>query len=403
MCWRLHCPFRTRAAPEVRSTGDEITNILIFGITGMTGGAVLDATLGCAWFRVSGFSRVKKGQFYDYLVAKGVRMFTGDMNKPETLAIAMQGIHTVFLVTAYWDTCSVEMEFAQGVNVINMAIENDVKHLIYVGTDYSVATDCHKCHYLEGKARVENYIVSGGIPFTIIHMGFYFENLMSLFKPHRTGVNKFALAIPMEEVALNCGSVYDFGCCIGKIALDPHLYMFRTIELATSYLTVADMASKLDEYYSTMTFYDPKITIADYKTLELPETRALASMFRHYQTLPQWERTGTYDLYPAWRSFENWIKDSDKDFLSIIYGNKMESSIDPSYGPDSEWRKRPKFLSWMPSSRSLETKTMAAAAADRSTDIDAKYQELVYSMKEYSFRGITERVESAFGTSSPKK
>ena len=83
---------------------------------------------------------------------------------------------------------------SQGRIVIQAALDVGVRHLIYAGTDYNIMTyESIKCRYLDGKARVENLAVNCGIPVTIVHCGFFYENFLGLFKPHLTGDKEFAI------------------------------------------------------------------------------------------------------------------------------------------------------------------------------------------------------------------
>lgn len=52
----------------------------------------------------------------------------------------------------------------------------------YIGTVLSPFTHTHT-----------QKLLSTGIPFTIVQLGFYYENFLSVFKPHPTGKNEFAI------------------------------------------------------------------------------------------------------------------------------------------------------------------------------------------------------------------
>ncbi|KAH9513734.1 NmrA-like domain-containing protein 1 [Bulinus truncatus] len=347
MCWRPTCWVRRLSNASKLDAEDDVTNILIFGVTGMTGGAVAEAALGCAWFRVTGFTRMLQGEAYDELVSKGVSVFTGDMNKPYTIKEAMENIDTVFLTTTYWETMSVETEYQQGYNVVTAAVQCRVKHIIYVGAEYSMVTASERCKCLEGKAMIENYIVSTGIPYTIVHLGFYFENFLSLFKPHQTGKNDFAIALPMGPHGLNCGSIIDFGHCIAKMALRPDTYVFKTLKLATSYLTVTDIAEKLNAYFPDLNFYNPKIPLIAYRKFDFEGATELATMFAHYRTLTEWDRTTAMDLYSYNRTFEHWLKDTDRVLLEIIFENMDNFVSDNAFREAQEIMKK-KLLDTVP-------------------------------------------------------
>ncbi|CAG5128199.1 unnamed protein product, partial [Candidula unifasciata] len=201
--------------------------------------------------------------------------------------------------------------------------------------------------------------------------------------------------LPMGEVSLNCGSVYDFGCCIGKIALEPTSYLFRTIKLATSYLNVSEIAAKLDDHFPTMTFYDPKITLDDYRTLKLSEKNELTSMFGHYQTLPQWDRTTTYALYPTWRSFEQWIADSAKDLLCVLrFVNEKVFNTDTFDSTEALCTSRRRDLE-------SDKRNQGARHEQSRGESDTMYSQLLYRIKQLSLRGSAaerDEIDSAAGT-----
>ena len=77
--------------------------------------------------------------------------------------------------------------------MVNAALHAGVRHLIYAGTDYNKMTSNVKCRYLEAKSKIEDYIVNSGIPNTIVHLGFFYENFLGLFKPHKTAHNEYAI------------------------------------------------------------------------------------------------------------------------------------------------------------------------------------------------------------------
>ncbi|KAK6959583.1 nmrA-like family domain-containing protein 1, partial [Biomphalaria glabrata] len=335
---------RRASAGSKLDVEDDVTNILIFGVTGMTGGAVAEAALGCAWFRVTGFTRMLQGEAYDELVSKGVSVFTGDMNKPYTIKEAMDNIDTVFLTTTYWETMNAETEYQQGFNVVTAAVQCQVKHIIYVGAEYSMVTAAERCKCLEGKAMIENYIVSTGIPYTIVRLGFYFENFLSLFKPHQTSKNDFAIALPMANHGLNCGSIIDFGHCIAKLALRPDTYVFKTLKLATSYLTVTDIAEKLNTYFPDLNFYNPKIPLSAYRKFDFEGATELTTMFAHYRSLHEWDRTTAMELYSYNRTFEQWLKDTDRVLLEIIFENMDNFASDNVFRDANSFREQQEMM-----------------------------------------------------------
>jgi len=330
MCGRLCCPFRragkrTAKDPE---NDDDLTRILIFGVTGVTGGAVMEACTSCAWFITTGFTRATDGDFYDLLRGKDINVVSGDMGNYHSVLSAMDGIDTVFLTTHYWESMSTENEFIQGYNVINAAMASGVRHLIYASTDYSVLTCDWRCKYLEGKARIEQFISNCGIPSTIVHNGFFFENFLGLFKPHRTGKHEYALAMPLGQMGLNMCSVLDYGQCIAEIALKPKKFLYSTIKLAAEYLTVDEITEKFNINFSDpdvierrgmeLKFWNPKITMAEYKTLDFPAVEDLSAMWMHYRNSAEWDSQPIRSMFPQHYKLDKFIKEREKAFVEIL-------------------------------------------------------------------------------------
>ncbi|GFO01747.1 nmra-like family domain-containing protein 1 [Plakobranchus ocellatus] len=116
----------------------------------------------------------------------------------------------------------------------------------------------------------------------------------------------------MGNVPLNCGSVLDFGQCIAVIMLRPARHIFKTIKLATGYLTVADMARTFDDHFDNLTFFDPKIPISVYQSFDFKGSQELASMFAYYQTIKEpWPLQVAQSLYCNCRSFKDWISEQE--------------------------------------------------------------------------------------------
>ncbi|GFR67944.1 NmrA-like family domain-containing protein 1 [Elysia marginata] len=153
------------------------------------------------------------------------------------------------------------------------------------------------------------------LPYTILHLGFYYENFLSVFKPHMVERNSFAVALPMGEVALNCGSVLDFGHCIAKIMLRPAMNIFKTIKLATGYHTVGELAQILDDHFPKIHFFDPKIPLSVYRTFDFKGSHELAAMFAYYQTIQdRWSQDLAQDYYSNCASFKEWVVDQEQDW-----------------------------------------------------------------------------------------
>ena len=106
-----------------------INKILVVGATGQQGGAVVDALSGSD-IEVFGLTRNTGSEKAKTLMAKGVKLITGDLTDKESLKAILGQFDSIFLVTTPFEK-GVENEVIQGVNLIDAAIEADIDHIVF--------------------------------------------------------------------------------------------------------------------------------------------------------------------------------------------------------------------------------------------------------------------------------
>jgi uncharacterized protein YbjT (DUF2867 family) len=67
-----------------------------------------------------------------------------------------------------------------------------VKHLVYSGLQSGTETGT-PCRLMDSKAAVEEHIKAEEVPYTVLHIPFYYENLLSVCKPIKKDDGSFAL------------------------------------------------------------------------------------------------------------------------------------------------------------------------------------------------------------------
>lgn len=111
---------------------------------------------------------------------------------------AIDGSHTVFLVTNFWETMDVKQEIAQGRNVADAAKKAKISHLIFSSLpSVSKASNgalTNVAHF-DGKADIEEYMRSTGVPSTFFLAGYYMSNYTQLFNKLEDG--SYLLAYPV--------------------------------------------------------------------------------------------------------------------------------------------------------------------------------------------------------------
>jgi uncharacterized protein YbjT (DUF2867 family) len=210
--------------------------ITVFGATGNQGGSVIknilaDATLSQE-FKIRGITRDASKPAAQDLARKGVEMVTvrikleicrfsnvtkkdqADMNSKPDLTSALEGSHTVFLVTNYWETASRDAEVTQGKNVTDVAKEVGVKHLIFSSLlDVTKTTNGRLSHvpHFDGKAEIENYIRESGLPATFYLPGYFMSNFAMMVRKGKDGTLTLAYPVgkgakfPLIDVAEDTG------------------------------------------------------------------------------------------------------------------------------------------------------------------------------------------------------
>ena len=125
------------------------------------------------------------------------------MNSKSSCVDAIRGSHTVFLVTNYWESADSEVEVTQGKNVADAAKEVGVSHIIFSSLIHvSKITKGRLSHipHFDGKADIEEYIRSTGVPCTFVLPGYYMTNYPQMMKKGEDG--SYTLAYPVGNKAL---------------------------------------------------------------------------------------------------------------------------------------------------------------------------------------------------------
>lgn len=142
------------------------------------------------------------------------------MNSIETAKPAVEGAHTVFFVTNYWEKCSAELEISQGKAVADASKAAGVKHLIFSSllnvTEASKGALPHVEHF-DSKAAIEQYIRDIGIPATFVQPGFYMSNYITQFKKNDDGSYTHAMPVDGEKAQVPVfDAAGDTGMCTSK-------------------------------------------------------------------------------------------------------------------------------------------------------------------------------------------
>jgi uncharacterized protein YbjT (DUF2867 family) len=150
--------------------GDKVSTVLVTGATGTVSTALLGALKGKPGLRLRAL--VRDPAKAESLTKNGVEVAIGDLEEPDTLAAAFDGVDILWLLTP-----ASALEPSMGSNAVMAAKQAKVKHIVR----NSAIKAGHDAPNRNGRlhAQVEDAVRASGIPWTILRPHYYMHNLLS--------------------------------------------------------------------------------------------------------------------------------------------------------------------------------------------------------------------------------
>ncbi|KAK7091790.1 nmrA-like family domain-containing protein 1 [Littorina saxatilis] len=262
---------------------DDPMPVVVFGATGLVGGAVARALLRDKRFEVKAVTRSPTTDVSRKLAEEGAIIVTADLNDPRSVNRAVGGAHAVFLVTHYWEHMDKDKEIQQGKHCVDAAVSAGVAHFVFYGSESPKNVCDVECGYMDAKAEIENYVKDTILPYTALRLPFYFEHLLSVFRPHKVRPGVFAVALPMEDKPMDCISVKDVGRCVVNVLLRPKAHLCRVLPVTAEKLTVQQITDTLNKHFADRKFICPRIRVKDYEGFGFKGSKDIAGMFQFFQ------------------------------------------------------------------------------------------------------------------------
>jgi len=168
-----------------------------------------------------------------------VTIVKGDFDDPASLRSAMDGAYGVFAVTDFWEH-GYQKEIEQGRNLINAALETDIKHFIF--TSVESANVYTGIPHFETKGQIENYLRESGLPYSIVRPVEFMDNVQS----YRKNILAGAYYDPR-----NSGKTHqwiaasDIGFIVGDAFSKPGIWLSRELDIAGDEMTIAAFVDAL--------------------------------------------------------------------------------------------------------------------------------------------------------------
>jgi uncharacterized protein YbjT (DUF2867 family) len=193
--------------------------IAVIGATGQQGGGVVRALQASGQFKVRALTRDpgKHRELADEVVE-------ADLNRPDTLKAAFEGVHGVFLVTNFREKGADELK--QATVAVRAAKNAGVKHFIWSTLPDAEAISGGKFHvpHFTGKARIDSIVKAAGFAsHTFVIAPMYFQNLAGAFGPQKLPDGSFGWAVPLDPDVrcIHMGDVTELGNIVTGAFLHP--------------------------------------------------------------------------------------------------------------------------------------------------------------------------------------
>ncbi|WP_405793578.1 NmrA/HSCARG family protein [Streptomyces sp. NBC_01506] len=206
--------------------------ILVTGATGQQGGATVTHLL-AAGRPVRALVRDPSAPAAKALAAAGAELRTGDLDDPDSLAAAVEGVHGVFGVTP--DDLDAEREIRRGRALVDAAASAGVAHFVFASV--GGAERGTGIPYWESKWRIEGHLRASGLPATVLRPVRFMENHTIPGLPVGGIVDGVLIHLFAPDAPVQLIATTDIGAFAALAFARPRDYLGQALELAGDELT----------------------------------------------------------------------------------------------------------------------------------------------------------------------
>jgi uncharacterized protein YbjT (DUF2867 family) len=254
--------------------------IAVFGATGNQGAGVVRALKAQGLFKVRALSR-DPGKY------KGLadEVVAADLDRPQTLAQALEGAHGVFLVTNFWQAGTDEIR--QATAAIQAARAAGVHHLIWstLPNVEAISSGRFNLPQFTGKAKVDSIVKDAGFPrHTFVVPPAYYQNFSGPFGPQKQPDGSFGWVLPIDP-AVRCfhmGDIDELGDIVaGAFAHPDDTGHGAYLPLVGDFLSLGDIVGTLNRLGHQLSF--TRVPLEVYAGF-FPGADALGETLAYYET-----------------------------------------------------------------------------------------------------------------------
>ena len=312
---------------------DEKKIIVVVGATGAQGGGLVRAILSDnkSVFRVRALTRDINSEKSRQLAKMGAEVVQANIDDAESVKSAFEGAYGAYCVTFYWEHLSPEKELAHAGIMALAAREAGIKHVVWSTLEDTrkwVPLDDDRMPTLIGNYKVPHFDAKGeankvfidlGLPVTLLHTSFYWDNLMRFGMGPKTGPDgNLAIAFPLGNRKMPGIASEDIGKCAYGIFNRGGQYVNKTVGIAGEHLSGEQMASALSEVLGRKIIYsdmDPDV----YRGLGFPGAEDLGNMFQFKRDFEgdfcsMRSVAFSRELNPELQTFRQWLSRNKSSF-----------------------------------------------------------------------------------------
>lgn len=276
---------------------EEYRPILVTGATGKQGGAVY-RSLRQRGYPVRALTRNPQQPKARALSGHGAEVVTGDLEDPDSLRAAMDGVYGVYSVQD--STGGAEKEIREGINLADAAKRSRVSHFVYS----SVGSADRKTGipHFDSKFQIEEHLRGTGLACTILRPVFFMENWLGV----RQHIEQGTLALPLSpETRLQMIAVDDIGAFAAMAFDNPGKWQGQAVDLAGDELSMNEIAEALGRASGREVRY---ITMP-WDEFEQRAGREMTIMYRWFQDVGYHvDIASLRTQYPDLKTFEHWLR-----------------------------------------------------------------------------------------------
>jgi uncharacterized protein YbjT (DUF2867 family) len=298
--------------------------IAVVGATGSQGGGLARAILEDpnGGFVCRAITRDPNKENAQALAKQGAEVVQADLDDVESLKKAFAGAYGAYCVTNFWEHFSGEKEKAQARNMAEAAKAAGLKHVIWStleDTRNLMSPDDTRMPILQEKYRVPHFDAKAeanaffeGLPVTYLVTSFYWDNLYAFgLGPKKGSDGVYAWAFPMGDKRLAGIAAEDIGKAAYGIFKAGSRYIGKTVGIASEFLTLDEISSKLSKGLGVNVKYNA-VDADAYRGFGFPGADEMGNMFQVYRDFEK-EVVGarnsdvTRTLDPSLLTFDQWL------------------------------------------------------------------------------------------------